>query len=176
MPSPKLGARHAAARIHHTSIGGAAAPLGPLAAWAQVASRKYRIGVLSFLSREATTKSATSTIPIVFTVGGDPVEIGLVESLNRPGNNTTGVSLLTTTPESKRLGLLHELVPGAKVVGVPIDPNYQEAEAQARELRDAAGTISQRIYNASILHMPKATRNWNPLSKRSFGNGPMSYL
>jgi putative ABC transport system substrate-binding protein len=93
-------------------------------------------------------KAATSTIPIVFTVGGDPVKIGLVESLNRPGGNATGISLLTTTPESKRLGLLHELVPGAKVVGVLIDPNYQEAEAQARELRDAAATIGQRIFIA----------------------------
>jgi putative tryptophan/tyrosine transport system substrate-binding protein len=93
-------------------------------------------------------KAATSTIPIVFTTGGDPVKIGLVESLNRPGGNATGVSLLTTAPESKRLGLLHELVPGAKVVGVLIDPNYQEADAQARELRDAAGTIGQHIYIA----------------------------
>jgi putative ABC transport system substrate-binding protein len=93
-------------------------------------------------------KAATSTIPIVFTTGGDPVKIGLVESLNRPGGNATGISLLTTAPESKRLGLLHELVPGTKVVGVLIDPNYQESEAQARELRDAAGTISQRIHIA----------------------------
>jgi putative tryptophan/tyrosine transport system substrate-binding protein len=93
-------------------------------------------------------KAATSTIPIVFTTGGDPVKIGLVESLNRPGGNATGVSLLTTAPESKRLGLLHELVPGAKVVGVLIDPNYQEADAQARELRDAAGSIGQHIYIA----------------------------
>jgi putative tryptophan/tyrosine transport system substrate-binding protein len=91
-------------------------------------------------------KAATSTIPIVFTTGGDPVKIGLVESLNRPGGNATGVSLLTTAPESKRLGLLHELVPGAKVVGVLIDPNYQEADAQGRELRDAAGSIGQHIY------------------------------
>ena len=93
-------------------------------------------------------KAATSTIPIVFTVGGDPVKIGLVQSLNRPGGNATGVSVLTTAPESKRLGLLHELVPGAKVVGVLIDPNYQEADAQARELRDAAGSIGQHIYIA----------------------------
>jgi putative ABC transport system substrate-binding protein len=92
-------------------------------------------------------KAATSTIPVVFTTGGDPVKIGLVESLNRPDGNATGISL-TTAPESKRLGLLHELVPGTKVVGVLIDPNYQESEAQARELRDAAGTISQRIHIA----------------------------
>jgi putative tryptophan/tyrosine transport system substrate-binding protein len=93
-------------------------------------------------------KAATSTIPIVFTTGGDPVKNGLVESLNRPGGNATGVSLLTTAPESKRLGLLHELVPDTKIVGVLIDPNYQEAEAQARELREAAGKINQRIHIA----------------------------
>ena len=93
-------------------------------------------------------KAATSTIPIVFTIGGDPVKIGLVESLNRPGGNATGVSLLTTAPESKRLGLLHELVPGARTVGVLIDPNYQEADNQARELRDAAGAIRQSVYIA----------------------------
>jgi putative ABC transport system substrate-binding protein len=93
-------------------------------------------------------KAATSTIPIVFTAGGDPVKIGLVQSLNRPGGNATGVSVLTTAPESKRLGLLHELVPGAKAIGVLIDPNYQEAEAQARELREAAGTLGQRIHIA----------------------------
>lgn len=90
-------------------------------------------------------KAATSTIPIVFTVGGDPVKIGLVQSLNRPGGNATGVSVLTTAPESKRLGLLHELVPGTKAVGVLINPYYQEAEAQARELRDSASTLGQPI-------------------------------
>ena len=62
--------------------------------------------------------------------------------------NMTTETTTTTAPESKRLGLLHELVPGTNVVGVLIDPNYQESEAQARELRDAAGTISQRIHIA----------------------------
>jgi len=90
-------------------------------------------------------KAATSTIPIIFTTGGDPVKVGLVESLNRPGGNATGISLLTTAPESKRLGLLRELVPGTKVVGILINPNYQEAEAQAGELRNAAGAIGQRL-------------------------------
>jgi putative ABC transport system substrate-binding protein len=90
-------------------------------------------------------KAATSTIPIVFTTGGDPVKIGLVKSLNRPGGNATGISLLTTTPESKRLGLLHELLPRAQMIGVLIDPNYQEAEAQEREVLDAAGKIDQKV-------------------------------
>jgi len=91
-------------------------------------------------------KAATSTIPIVFTVGGDPVKAGLVESFSRPGGNATGISVLTTTPESKRLGLLHELVPGAKVVGALINPNYQVAEAQAQELRSAASTIGLGLH------------------------------
>jgi putative tryptophan/tyrosine transport system substrate-binding protein len=94
-------------------------------------------------------KAATSTIPIVFAVGGDPVKTGLVESFNRPGGNATGVCVLTTAPEAKRLGLLHELVPGAKVIGILIDPNYQQAEAQAKELQDAASAIGQGLHIAN---------------------------
>ena len=93
-------------------------------------------------------KAATSTIPIVFTIGGDPVKIGLVESLNRPGGNATGISLLTTAPESKRLELLHELVPRARLVGVLINPNYQEAESQVREIREAAAKLQRSIHVA----------------------------
>jgi putative tryptophan/tyrosine transport system substrate-binding protein len=61
---------------------------------------------------------ATSTIPIVFMIGTDPVEAGLVKSFNRPEGNVTGVTLLTTMMEPKRLGLLHELAPGADLIGV----------------------------------------------------------
>ena len=90
-------------------------------------------------------KAATSSIPIVFTTGGDPVKMGLVASLSRPGGNATGISLLTTAPEAKRLGILHELAPRAAVVGVLIDPNYQQAEDQARELREAAKALNLQI-------------------------------
>jgi putative ABC transport system substrate-binding protein len=90
-------------------------------------------------------KAATSAIPIVFTAGGDPVQSGLVASLNRPGGNATGISLLTTAPEAKRLGLLHELVPRPALIGVLINPNYREAEGQWREVREAARIIDQRI-------------------------------
>jgi len=90
-------------------------------------------------------KAATSTVPIVFTTGGDPVKAGLVASLNRPGGNATGISLLTTAPETKRLGLLHEIVPKAVLIGVLINPNYAEAENQTREVQDAAHSIGQGI-------------------------------
>jgi putative ABC transport system substrate-binding protein len=90
-------------------------------------------------------KAATSTIPIVFTVGGDPVRIGLVASLNRPGGNATGVSLLTTAPEVKRFSLLHQVVPNAAVIGVLINPNYAEADDQRQEVREAARAVDRRV-------------------------------
>ena len=90
-------------------------------------------------------KAATSTIPIVFTIGGDPVKVGLVSSLNRPGGNATGVSLLTSLAEAKRLGLLNEVRPGAGVFDVLINPNYQQAEAQSREVQEAARAIGRPI-------------------------------
>lgn len=91
------------------------------------------------------SKAATSTIPIVFAVGGDPVKAGLVSSFSRPGGNLTGVSLLTTAPEAKRLGILHDLVPGASAIGALINPGYQEAAAQATELQESARALGLRL-------------------------------
>ncbi|MGA9319527.1 MAG: ABC transporter substrate-binding protein [Xanthobacteraceae bacterium] len=90
-------------------------------------------------------KAATSTIPIVFTVGGDPVKTGLVASLNRPGGNATGVNLLTEEPETKRFGLLSQVVPNAKIIGVLINPNYPQAADQAREVREAARAVDRQV-------------------------------
>ena len=72
-------------------------------------------------------KRATSTIPIVFGLGGDPVSAGLVQSVNHPGGNATGVTLLTTLMEPKRLGLLRDLVPGVPLVGVLLNPRFPTA-------------------------------------------------
>jgi ABC-type uncharacterized transport system substrate-binding protein len=79
-------------------------------------------------------KSVTTTIPIVFSSGGDPVELGLVTSLNRPGGNVTGVSFLVSTIAAKRLELLHELVPTAGVIGYLLNPDNPLTVRQTRDL------------------------------------------
>jgi putative ABC transport system substrate-binding protein len=90
-------------------------------------------------------KAATSTIPIVFIIGGDPVEVGLVTSYNRPGGNATGISILTATLEAKRLGLLHEVAPQVTTIGVLMNPNFQPAEKQLRDVQEAARAFNLQI-------------------------------
>jgi ABC-type uncharacterized transport system substrate-binding protein len=90
-------------------------------------------------------KGATSSIPIVFGIGGDPVAAGLVESFNRPGGNVTGVTLLTSQMEPKRLGLLRELAPGAPVIGILLNPNFGPATFQLQQIEEAARGVGQRI-------------------------------
>jgi putative tryptophan/tyrosine transport system substrate-binding protein len=90
-------------------------------------------------------KEATATIPIVFGIGGDPVALGFVASLNRPGGNLTGVSFLTQGLEAKRLGLLHEMVPKATTIAVLVNPNYSAAEHQLRDVQEAAVRLGVRL-------------------------------
>jgi putative ABC transport system substrate-binding protein len=91
-------------------------------------------------------KAATATIPIVFGTGGDPVQLGLVASLARPGGNATGINFLNTEVTTKRLRLLHDLVPKAVRVAVLINPaNASAAETTLREVQQAAPTIGLQI-------------------------------
>jgi putative tryptophan/tyrosine transport system substrate-binding protein len=99
-------------------------------------------------------KSATATIPIVFVGGGDPVEVGLVASLNRPGGNVTGAAVLTKALTAKRLELLHELVPAATPIGFLVNPtNPTVFKAEMMEAETAARALGVRlvILNASTL-------------------------
>ena len=89
-------------------------------------------------------KAATSTIPIVFGVGGDPVKDGLVASMNRPGGNATGVNLLTGELEAKRLGLLKEVVPKAALIAVLLNQKFLQMREQRREVEEAARTLRLR--------------------------------
>ena len=91
-------------------------------------------------------KAATATIPIVFTSAADPIKVGLVASFNRPGGNITGVHLIGLAMETKRLELLHQLVPGAASIGVLVNPKYPDADLKLRELQEAAGVLKRQIH------------------------------
>jgi putative ABC transport system substrate-binding protein len=93
-------------------------------------------------------KAASADTPIVFAMSSDPVARGLASSFNRPGANATGVNILTTTLEPKRLGLLHELVPQAHTVGAFVNSNFAPAEGQVRDLQQAAtqADVQLRIF------------------------------
>lgn len=94
-------------------------------------------------------KGATTTIPIVFTLGSDPVETGLVASLARPGGNVTGVMLLTVALGAKRVELLHALIPKAAIVAMLVSPSSGTSEAQLAEVRPAAHALGLQLIELS---------------------------
>ncbi len=96
-------------------------------------------------------KAAITTIPIVFLTAGDPVQLGLVASLNRPGGNVTGATFYAAQLASKQLELLHELVPKAVVIGVLVNPSAAaNAEPQIRDLQAAANTLGLRLHVLNV--------------------------
>ena len=118
---------------------------------AELASRKVAVivtvgGEVSALA----AKAATTTIPIVFNSAGDPVKVGLVAGLARPGGNATGVNIFTSELAEKRLGLLHDLIPVASSIAMLINPHFPPAATSAREAEAAARAIGKRmsIFNA----------------------------
>jgi len=94
--------------------------------------RQVSVIVASSPQGALAAKRATTTIPIVFSIGADPIETGIVSSLSRPGGNVTGVYQFTAGLEAKRLGLLHEMIPKAETIGVLVNPNYAAIESQQR--------------------------------------------
>ena len=94
-------------------------------------------------------KAATATIPIVFTTGDDPVKAGLVASLNRPGGNLTGVSVFNNRLGSKRLGLLHEMVPSASPIAILVNPTNPDAEDEVKDIQEAARVLGVQVLSVS---------------------------
>jgi putative ABC transport system substrate-binding protein len=108
-------------------------------------------------------KAATATIPIVFEIGTDPIKLGLVTSYNRPGGNATGINILTSALEAKRLGLLRELVPQAAALGVLLNPNWPAAAGQLSDREEAARASVYRLMSCGPAPMARSTRPSYPL-------------
>jgi putative tryptophan/tyrosine transport system substrate-binding protein len=107
--------------------------------------RQVSVLVVTSNTGALVAKHATSTIPIVFSVGDDPVASGLVPSLNRPGGNLTGVYQFSTGLEAKRLGLLHEMVPKATTIAVLVNPNFSGAKTQLHDVQEAAPRLGVQL-------------------------------
>jgi putative ABC transport system substrate-binding protein len=114
-------------------------------------------------------KVATVTIPIVFVSGSDPVKVGLLASLNRPGGNITGVHLLLLSMGAKRLGLLHELVPAANPIGVLANPNFADAQAQLRDIEEAANSLGLELLMLKASTELEIDAAFKELSERKIG-------
>jgi putative ABC transport system substrate-binding protein len=126
--------------------------------WAEGQYERLRVLATDLVDRRVTlmaatstpaalaAKAATSAVPIVFTSAADPVEIGLVDSLSRPSGNATGVNIYLSHLGAKRLELLRELVPNAAVIGMLVNPNFPDAESQAKDVEEAARTLGQQVH------------------------------
>jgi putative tryptophan/tyrosine transport system substrate-binding protein len=114
-------------------------------------------------------KSATTTIPIVFSTGGDPVATGLVASLNRPGGNATGTTPLVQELNAKRLELLHELVPNVTLIGSIQDPRLPGTESRIRELENAARVLGVRLMVVDATTPGEIEKSFEALIQRGIG-------
>jgi putative ABC transport system substrate-binding protein len=112
---------------------------------ADLVGRQVSAIVTATLPGALAAKAATTTIPIVFVVGEDPVQVGLVASLNRPGGNVTGLSSFANVLAAKRLELVAETVPQATVLGLLVNPNNPNAEPDTKELRTAARGLGREL-------------------------------
>jgi putative ABC transport system substrate-binding protein len=112
---------------------------------ADLIQRKVTVIAATSSPAARAAKAATSTVPIVFTTGDDPIKLGLVASLNRPGGNVTGVSNLIVELGSKQLGLLRELAPSTTAIAVLTNPNFPGTERQLRDVEAAARVLGLQL-------------------------------
>ena len=118
---------------------------------ADLVRRKVTVIAATGTPAALAAKAATTVVPIVFETAGDPLRLGLVSTLNRPGHNTTGVTQLSSELVSKRLGLLHDMIPAATIIGLLLDPHDPRAEMQASDMRAASRALGLQVHlvNAS---------------------------
>jgi putative ABC transport system substrate-binding protein len=135
----------------------------------ELVARHVAVMVANTNAGVVAAKAATSTIPIVFQMGADPVKFGFVASLNRPGGNLTGVANLTDVLIKKRLELLHELVPNATVIAVLLNPNNPDIGTRVRDVQAAAQTLGQQIHVLMASTPGEIDTAFSTLSERGFG-------
>jgi putative ABC transport system substrate-binding protein len=114
-------------------------------------------------------KTATASTPIVFNLGGDPVKLGLVASMNRPGGNITGFSAMLNALTAKRLALLRELVPQAETIAFLINPTNQNADTDVHDAQAAARTIGLRILVVAAANEPELDRAFTTILNEKAG-------
>src|SRR6516165_2414511 len=108
---------------------------------------RHQVSVIAANSQATVAaKGATSTIPIVFITGADPVQVGFVTSLRRPGGNLTGVASLDTELAPKRLQMLHELLPKAGTIAALVNPTFPGSDIQTRDLQSAASALGLQLH------------------------------
>src|SRR5947208_1084977 len=112
--------------------------------------REFVALLCSAASWPLVARAQQPAMPIVFVTDVDPVNAGIVASLNRPGGNLTGIFLLGSALEAKRLGLLNDIVSGTAPIGVLLDRGFPDANRQLRELQDAASAIKRQIIIESV--------------------------
>ena len=112
---------------------------------ADLVRRQVKVIVSNGTPAALASKAATTTIPIVFQLGTDPIKAGLVARLNRPGGNITGVTNITSTLAAKRLELLHQLVPNAGTIGALVDPTNGPSDIQGPDLQEAARALGLQL-------------------------------
>ena len=112
---------------------------------AELVRREVAVMVAGDAPSVVVAKAATATIPIVFNMAADPIRLGIVSSLNRPGGNITGITLLAGPMPAKQFGLLHDLLPAAKTMAMLVNPNNRNAERDAATVEEAARAVGVRV-------------------------------
>ncbi len=136
---------------------------------AELIAKKVALIVAGGPPAALAAKTATATIPIVFTVGADPVALDLVASFNHPGGNATGVNIVIDEIETKRFALLREVVPGARTIAVLLNPNSPSLAAQSRDIEENARTSGVEILILSAGTSVEIDRAFAALTERHAG-------
>src|SRR5262245_30204565 len=133
--------------------------------------KRQVVGIVTIGAEQSAlaAKAATNKIPIVFVIDGDPVSIGLVDSINRPGGNVTGMSLMSSALEAKRLEILSELMPKGTKIAILVNPDYPDTDSQLGSVETAASYSGQKIQVLSARNERELSTAFNTVVEQQAG-------